>query len=71
LQAKTKEKILTALDRCDSCDSQAYVKVSGVSGELTFCAHHYGKIMSSPSGKEAMDKFAFETIDEREFLNAR
>jgi hypothetical protein len=63
------EKVLNANDRCDSCGSQAYVKVTGVSGELTFCAHHYGKIMSSESGKAAMEKFAYETIDERGFLS--
>jgi hypothetical protein len=65
-QLKTQEKVLNALDRCDSCGAQAYVKVTGVSGELTFCGHHYSKIMSSESGKEAMEKFAYETVDERE-----
>jgi hypothetical protein len=66
-QVKTKEKILNASDRCDSCGAQAYVKVTGVSGELTFCGHHYSKIMSSDSGKEAMERFAYETLDERDF----
>jgi hypothetical protein len=32
--------VLTALDRCDSCGAQAYVKVTMASGELYFCAHH-------------------------------
>lgn len=31
---------LTALDRCDSCGAQAYVRVALASGELYFCAHH-------------------------------
>ncbi len=31
---------LTALDRCDSCGAQAYVRVEMTSGELLFCAHH-------------------------------
>ena len=31
---------LTALDRCDSCGAQAYVRVEMASGELLFCAHH-------------------------------
>lgn len=31
---------LTALDRCDSCGAQAYVRVTMASGELYFCAHH-------------------------------
>lgn len=68
MKTESKEKVLTALDRCDSCGAQAYVKVSGVSGELTFCSHHYTKIMSSESGRESMGKFAFETIDERDFI---
>ncbi|MGN6403863.1 DUF7455 domain-containing protein [Sinomonas sp.] len=36
------DRTLTAVDRCDSCGAQAYVRVvletSG--GELMFCAHH-------------------------------
>ncbi len=32
---------LTALDRCDRCGAQAYVRVMLISGgELLFCAHH-------------------------------
>lgn len=32
---------LTAMDRCDRCGAQAYVRVMLESGgELTFCAHH-------------------------------
>lgn len=32
---------LTALDRCDRCGAQAYVRVSlHGGGELLFCAHH-------------------------------
>ena len=31
----------TALDRCDRCGAQAYVRVELISGgELLFCAHH-------------------------------
>jgi hypothetical protein len=31
----------TALDRCDRCGAQAYVRVKLISGgELLFCAHH-------------------------------
>ena len=31
----------TALDRCDRCGAQAYVRVELASGgELLFCAHH-------------------------------
>lgn len=31
---------LTALDRCDSCGAQAYVRATLASGDLLFCAHH-------------------------------
>jgi len=31
---------LSALDRCDMCNAQAYVRVTLASGELFFCAHH-------------------------------
>lgn len=34
---------LSALDRCDSCGAQAYVRVTMASGELFFCAHHGAK----------------------------
>lgn len=63
-----KKKTLTAHDRCDRCGAQAYVKVSGVSGDLMFCSHHFTKIMSDPNGKEAMEKFAYEILDERDFV---
>lgn len=31
---------LTALDRCDSCGAQAYIRVKIGDSELMFCAHH-------------------------------
>lgn len=33
---------LTAMDLCDRCGAQAYVRVvlAGAAGELLFCAHH-------------------------------
>lgn len=32
---------LTAIDRCDGCGAQAYVRVTMPTGsELLFCAHH-------------------------------
>lgn len=64
------EWVLTANDRCDSksCGAQAYVRVTGVSGILFFCGHHYNKIMDSPIGNANMSQFAFETLDERERL---
>ncbi len=31
---------LTAADRCDRCNAQAFVRVVLANGELTFCGHH-------------------------------
>lgn len=59
---------LTATDRCDSCGSQAYVEVKGITGELLFCSHHYNKIMDNPSGYERMMGFLLEVTDERDRL---
>lgn len=67
-EKENKQKVLTAHDRCDGCGAQAFVKVTGVSGELMFCAHHYSKIMRTASGVAAMEKFAYETVDERDFV---
>lgn len=67
---KTAEWVLTANDRCDAkeCGAQAYVRVTGVSGELDFCGHHYELILNSPGGYDKMMKFAYSFIDERERL---
>lgn len=66
----TKEQSLSAADRCDSgsCGAQAYVKVTGVTGNLTFCSHHYNKILSNPVGKERIEEFAYQVVDERDQL---
>lgn len=65
-----KEWILKATDRCDSCAAEALVKVTGLSGELTFCGHHYNKIMDNPQGYAKMMSFAISILDEREKLNS-
>lgn len=31
---------LNALDRCDLCGAQAYIRAVLATGELLFCAHH-------------------------------
>jgi hypothetical protein len=31
---------LSALDRCDSCGAQAYIRATLATGDLLFCAHH-------------------------------
>jgi hypothetical protein len=61
-----KEWVLTIQDRCDSCNAQALVKVTGVSGDLTFCGHHYNSIVNDPVGYDKLMSFMFEIIDERD-----
>ena len=69
IAVEKKQWMLNANDRCDSgCSAQAYVYVKGLDGDLLFCAHHYEKIMNSPSGYEKMMGFAIEIVDEREKL---
>jgi hypothetical protein len=63
-----KEWILKATDRCDSCAAEALVKVTGISGELMFCGHHYNKIMDNPEGYKKMMSFALTVVDERDKL---
>lgn len=60
-----KQWILSPLDRCDSCPAEALVQVTGLSGDLMFCGHHYNKIMDSATGYENMMKFALTVVDER------
>jgi len=62
---KTKEftkYYLNTADRCDRCSAQAYVKATGVSGELYFCGHHFAGM------EESLSKWAFEIVDERKRL---
>jgi hypothetical protein len=49
---------LSALDRCDSCGAQAYIRVTMASGELYFCAHHGTKF------KEKLSATALHWLDE-------
>jgi len=64
----SKQYILNANDRCDQCTAQALVKVIGLAGELTFCGHHYEKIMNNPLSYKKMLQFAIQYIDERNKL---
>jgi hypothetical protein len=50
---------LTAHDRCDRCQAQAYVSASGVNGELFFCSHHFNKY------SEELVKWSYDIVDER------
>ncbi len=61
--------LLSPLDRCDRCNSEALVKVTGISGELMFCGHHYNKIMDNPEGYKKMMSFALTVLDERSKLD--
>ena len=44
---------LDALDRCDRCGAQAYIRAVLAAGELLFCAHH---------GREYGEKLAREAL---------
>ena len=59
--------VLSKADRCDasSCPAQAWVLVKFLSGELTFCSHHFDKY------EAALIKDAYEVIDERHRINAK
>lgn len=50
-QTATDENELTALDRCDSCGAQAYVRAHFITGDLLFCAHHFTKFEASMTNK--------------------
>jgi hypothetical protein len=56
-------KPLNALDACDRCGAQAYVRVVlAGSGELLFCAHH------NRQHADALAKIAVEIQDETDRL---
>jgi hypothetical protein len=41
---------LSALDRCDSCGAQAYVRATLATGDLLFCAHHGARFKEKLAG---------------------
>jgi len=59
---------LSPHDRCDRCSAEALVKVTGLSGELLFCGHHYNKVMDNAEGYKKMMSFALTILDERDKL---
>jgi len=65
MTAMTEEKsnILNANDRCDACQSQAFIWVNGVNGDLLFCRHHFFK------HEEKLREYAFEIVDETYKIN--
>lgn len=59
---------LKATDRCDSCNAEALVQVTGIEGVLIFCGHHYNKIMDNPDSYKKMMSFMISVVDERDKL---
>ena len=54
---------ITAMDRCDRCGAQAYVRALLPNGlELLFCAHH------SRQHSSALTKIAVDILDETDLL---
>ena len=60
---------LSPHDRCDRCTAEALVSVTGLTGVLMFCGHHYNKVMDNPEGYKKMMSFAITILDERNKLN--
>jgi hypothetical protein len=67
-EVQAKQWTLSPLDRCDSCAAEALVQVTGISGDLLFCGHHYNKIMDNAEGYKKMMSFALTVLDERKKL---
>lgn len=69
LKEETKaEWILSPKDRCDQCGAEALVQVTGLSGDLMFCGHHYNKIVDNADGYKNLMSFAITILDERDKL---
>lgn len=56
---------LSALDRCDICGAQAYIRAVLSTGELIFCSHHGNE------QKEKLSAIAIHWQDETEKLLSR
>lgn len=59
---KAEERVLTTLDRCDSCGVQAKIIFTFLNGELMFCGHH------SKERKGALLKQAVSVYDPQNIL---
>jgi hypothetical protein len=68
-EVQSKQWNLSPLDRCDRCNAEALVKITGISGDLLFCGHHYNKIMAIPDGYNSMMSFMISIVDERNKLD--
>jgi hypothetical protein len=64
-EVKVEDYLITASDRCDACQAQAYVYVQLESGELFFCLHHW------KYHNEGLSKLVLEVLDESERLLIR
>lgn len=60
-----KQKTLTAHDRCDRCNAQAFYQTTGISGSLLWCIHHFNK------NKEHLEQWAYKIIDESWAINEK
>jgi hypothetical protein len=65
LEQEKAERVLNLQDRCDACNSQAFVLVKLLNGTLVFCGHHYGKF------SKKLNNEAYEIVDEREYINEK
>lgn len=61
-QAEAAPRPLNALDRCDLCGAQAYIRVELATGELLFCGHHGNE------KKAALEPIAIKWHDETDKL---
>jgi hypothetical protein len=59
---ETQTALLTAMDRCDRCGAQAYVKVQLPFGDLLFCGHHYS------ANAAALAETAISILDETHLI---
>jgi hypothetical protein len=55
----------TALDRCDRCGAQAFVRAVLTSGDLLFCAHHGRKYGESLAATALVVEDASEAINKK------
>lgn len=62
---ETKVRTTTTGDRCDRCNAEAFVVANGINGSLYFCGHHFNK------HEAKVREYAFEIIDDREFINVK
>ena len=53
----------TALDRCDRCGAQAFMRAVLTSGDLLFCAHHGRKYSEALATKALAVEDASDTIN--------